>query len=144
MFDVLLADLIVSGSSEWPTGFAVAAVAGGLLLGYLLAGALTRPRDRQESTQESTGEPLYAVVLHNDDFNTFGFVIGVLGNVFAYAAPKGFWLALKIHCTGRGVVWSGTLEAAQQKAAEIRSYGPDPNGRRGVAALKVSVEPLPA
>jgi len=143
MFDALLADGMPSWVSEWPAEFAVLAVVGGLLLGYFLGGVLARPRDREEPAQEATGEPLYAVVLHNDDFNTFGFVIGVLGKVFAYGSPKGFWLAFKVHCSGRGMVWSGTFEAAAQKAEQIRSYGPDPNGRHGVEALKVSVEPLP-
>src|SRR5262245_50076592 len=143
MFDALLADGILSGSSEWPVAFAVLAVVGGLLAGYFLIGLFARPQDHEEAAQEATEEPLYAVVLHNDDFNTFGFVIGVLGKVFAYGSPKGFWHAFKIHCSGRGVVWSGTFEAATQKAEQIRSYGPDPNGRSGVEPLKVTVEPVP-
>jgi ATP-dependent Clp protease adaptor protein ClpS len=144
MFDALFADGIMYVGSEALAAVAVLAVAGGLLLGYRLAGVLARAPQRQEFAQESPEGPLYAVVLHNDDFNTFGFVIGVLGKVFAYGGLQGFWLAFKVHCSGRGVVWSGTLGEAELRAEEIRSYGPDPNGRRGVEALKVSVEPLPA
>ena len=145
MFDATLADVFLSGSDEQPTALVVAflAVAGGLLLGYFLAGAITRPRESELLARESSGEPLYAVVLHNDDFNTFGFVIGVLGKVFAFGAPYSFWLALKVHCSGRGVIWRDTFEAAELKAAAVRSFGPDPNGRRGVEALVVTVEPLP-
>jgi ATP-dependent Clp protease adaptor protein ClpS len=144
MIDVLLADSILSGMSEIQAGlaFATLAIAGGLFLGYLLGGLIARPRERQRSACEATGEPLYAVVLHNDDFNTFGFVIGVLGKVFTYGGPYSLGLALKVHCSGRGVIWQGTLEAAELKAQQIRTFGPDPNGRRGVEALRVSVQAL--
>jgi ATP-dependent Clp protease adaptor protein ClpS len=136
-------DFSVYVSNEWLVAFAGLAVAGGLLLGYSLGGPSRRTPERQESAPEDTGEPRYAVVLHNDDYNTFGFVIGVLGKVFAYGGAYGFWLALKVHCTGRGVIWSGSLEVAEARAEEIRSYGADPNGRKGVQPLVVSVEPLP-
>lgn len=141
MFDVLLADVFVSESSEWLAAFVVIAVGGGLLLGRFLGGVLARAPERQESAQD-TGEPLYAVVLHNDDFNTFGFVIGVLGKVFAYGGAQGYWHALKVHCKGRSVVWTGTLEIAESRAEQIRSCGADPNGRKGVQPLVVTVEPL--
>ena len=144
MLNALFADDILYVGTEWLVAFVVLAVVGGLLLGYSLGGPSRRSLERQESAPEDTGEPRYAVVLHNDDFNTFGFVIGVLGKVFAYGGAYGFWLALKVHCTGRRVVWSGTLEAAELKAEQIRSFGADPNGRKGVQPLVVSVEPLPA
>src|SRR4051794_22548854 len=103
MLNVLLADFSVSESNEHFIAFAVLAVAGGLLLGYFLGGLLAWAPQRQDLSQEEPGQPLYAVVLHNDDFNTFGFVIGVLGQVFAYGGLQGFRHALKVHCTGRGV-----------------------------------------
>jgi ATP-dependent Clp protease adaptor protein ClpS len=144
MFDSL-AEVMASGSGEWIAAFAVLLVAGGLVLGYLLAGAFTRsPRHSGFAEDESPGEPRYAVVLHNDDFNTFGFVIGVLGQVFAYGGLRGLWHALKVHCAGRGVIWSGTLAAAEIKADQVRSCGADPNGRAGVQPLRVTVEPLPS
>jgi ATP-dependent Clp protease adaptor protein ClpS len=136
-------DFSMSGSSEWLAAIAVLAVAGGFLLGYSLVGMRTRAQEHPEPAPEDTGEPRYAVVLHNDDFNTFGFVIGVLGEVFAYGGLLGFWLALKVHCTGRGVMWSGTPEVAELKAEQVRSCGADPKGRLGVQPLKVTVEPLP-
>jgi ATP-dependent Clp protease adapter protein ClpS len=142
MFDALLAESFVSEPNELLIALAVLAVAGGLLLGYFLAGAPSRAPERQESASENPDEPQYAVVLHNDDFNSFGFVIGVLGKVFAYGGPYGFWLSLKVHCTGRSVIWTGALAAAEVKAEEVRAWGADPNGRKGVQPLVVSVEPL--
>jgi ATP-dependent Clp protease adaptor protein ClpS len=88
--------------------------------------------------------PPYAVVLHNDDINGFDFVIGVLRKVFHYGRLKAFWLTLKIHLSGRGIVWSGSLEVAELKAEQMRSFGPDPNQKkRGALPLRVTLEPLP-
>jgi ATP-dependent Clp protease adaptor protein ClpS len=100
----------------------------------------TRPR---EETRTKT-QPPYAVVLHNDDVNGFDFVIGVLRKVFNYRRLKAFWLTLKVHCSGCGVIWSGTLEVAELKADQVRSCGPDPAQKsRSAEALKVTVEALP-
>ena len=144
MSSVLLAESFVAEPSEWLIALAVVAVVGGLLLGYFLPGAPSRASDREESASGNPDEPRYVVVLHNDDFNTFGFVVGVLGKVFAYGGGYGFWLALKVHCTGRTIIWTGALAAAEVKAEEVRAWGADPNGRKGVQPLVVTVEPLPS
>jgi ATP-dependent Clp protease adaptor protein ClpS len=100
------------------------------------------PEPREQT--QTQRQPPYAVILHNDDLNGFDFVIGVLRKVFNYGRLKAFWLTFKVHCAGRGVIWSGTLEVAELKADQVRSCGPDPNGKsRGALPLKVTVEPLP-
>ena len=99
----------------------------------------TNPREQTQTKRQ----PPYAVILHNDDLNSFEFVIGVLRKVFNYGRLRAFWLTFKVHCAGRGVIWSGTLEVAELKAEQVRSCGPDPNGKRGALPLKVNVEALP-
>lgn len=102
------------------------------------------PRERPDSETRTKRQQPYAVVLHNDDFNGFEFVIGVLRKVFNYGRLKAFWLTFKVHCSGRGVIWSGTLELAELKAEQVRSCGPDPNAKaRGAEPLKTTIEPLP-
>ena len=71
--------------------------------------------------------PRYAVVLHNDDVNGFGFVVENLRRVFGYGAVKAFWLTFRAHCTGRSVVWAGVFEVAEFKAERLSSCGPDPD-----------------
>jgi ATP-dependent Clp protease adaptor protein ClpS len=107
-----------------------------------VAPAVAVPEPREQT--QTQRQPPYAVILHNDELNGFDFVIGVLRKVFNYGRLKAFWLTFKVHCAGRGVIWSGTLEVAELKADQVRSCGPDPNGaRRGALPLKVTVEPLP-
>ena len=102
-----------------------------------------QPHEKPDAETRTKRQPPYAVVLHNDHLNGFPFVIGVLRKVFHYGLPKAYWLTLKVHFCGRGVVWSGTLELAELKAEQVRSCGPDPLGRPGTQPLKISVEPLP-
>lgn len=88
-------------------------------------------------------QPPYAVVLHNDDLNTYGFVVGVLQKVFGYQLEKCVQLMLEAHTTGRSVVWTGSLEVAELKADQVHSCGADPDQKgRGAQPLGVTVEPL--
>ena len=67
-----------------------------------------RPR-RKASEQSATKQlPPYTVILHNDDFNTVDFVIGVIIKVFHYPVEKAVAHTLEAHQTGRSIVWSGS------------------------------------
>jgi len=89
-------------------------------------------------------QPPYAVVLHNDPINRFEWVIGVLRTVLRCGGSRAFWLVLKTHVSGRGTVWSGSLEVAEFKAEQIRAFGPDPaKAAAGAKPLFVTVELLP-
>lgn len=103
-----------------------------------------RPAAKPDEKTKPKRQPLYGVILHNDDLNSFDYVISVLRKVFHYDRPKARKLTLEAHEKGRSIVWSGQLEHAELKADQIRSCGPDPYMKaRGALALKVTVEPLP-
>lgn len=109
----------------------------------------TKPA-RREKARPATADPRakpqppYAVILHNDPINGFGYVIGVLRKVFRYGGLRAFTLTLRAHLTGRAAVWVGPLEVAELKADQLRSAGPDPNMvDRGAGPLGVSIEPVP-
>jgi ATP-dependent Clp protease adaptor protein ClpS len=98
---------------------------------------------RPEERTKTRRQPPYAVVLHNDDLNGFGFVVDVLCKVFRYARPRSYLLTLTAHLKGRSVVWTGPLEVAELKADQVRSCGADPEQKsRGALPLRVTVEPL--
>ncbi len=98
---------------------------------------------REEARTTPRRPPRYAVVLHNDDLNGFGFVVEALRRVFGYGPARAFWLTLRAHCAGRSVVWVGVFEVAEFKAERITSSGPDPDrAANGARPLGVSLEPL--
>jgi ATP-dependent Clp protease adaptor protein ClpS len=101
-----------------------------------------RPKPRTEEEKRAQQLPPFAVVLHNDDVNSFEFVIGVLQKVFGYGLPQAFMLTRQAHETGRSIVWTGSREVAELKAEQVHSCGPDPvMAHRGAQPLRVTVEP---
>lgn len=58
---------------------------------------LVRPVPKTKTRRQ----PPYAVILHNDDINTFEFVIGVLQKVFGYDLLKAVVLTTQAHFAGR-------------------------------------------
>jgi ATP-dependent Clp protease adaptor protein ClpS len=105
---------------------------------------IVKTSPRQETRTKTKRPPPYAVILHNDSVNGFGFVVGVLQKVFGYARPKALRLTLTAHVLGRSTVWTGALEVAEFKAEQIRSCGPDPEQKsKGATQLGVSIEPVP-
>lgn len=110
-----------------------------------MSSATTFPETLPEETTESQTrrQPPYAVVLHNDDWNTFEFVVSVLRKVFGYSREKALQHTFEAHETGRSIVWVGPLEVAELKADQIRSCGADPHAAQGAQPLGVTVEPLP-
>ncbi len=106
---------------------------------------LTRPRKQdRRGEREPRVLPPYAVVVFNDDLHTFAYVIETFVKVFGYPAEKCCTLAVQIHNTGRGVVWSGPKEVAELKRDQIRSAGPDFHAEQKVDfPLDVTIEPMP-
>ena len=100
-----------------------------------------RPRRKLKQQSNTKFLPPYAVILHNDDFNTFDFVIEVIIKVFHYPVEKAVAHTLEAHQSGRSIVWSGSKEVAELKAEQIHSCGADPQAReRGAQPLQVSIE----
>ena len=111
------------------------------------AASLTAVRDVAPARTEPVARlaPRYAVVLHNDDVHTFDYVIEVLQEICLHPRDMALQMALDAHHAGRRAIWTGSLEVAELKRDQIRTFGPDPHGRRPVAdPLVVTLEPLRA
>jgi ATP-dependent Clp protease adaptor protein ClpS len=89
-------------------------------------------------------QPPYVVIVENDDFHTYEYVIEVLQRICGHDELQAFVLADEIHHSGRAAVWSGTLELAELKRDQIRGFGPDCYAREAVKfPLGAYIEPLP-
>ena len=89
-------------------------------------------------------QPPYAVILHNDEFNSMEFVVTLLRKVLKYSYVKCVALMLTVHFRGRANVWSGTRELAELKLGQLQSAGSDPQAiERGGFRLQFTIEPLP-
>jgi ATP-dependent Clp protease adaptor protein ClpS len=87
---------------------------------------LKRPKSRRKKKERPQKEPLFHVILWNDDVHTYEYVIIMLNTVFGYSFAKGFDLAKEVDRYGRAVVFTSTLQEAETKRDQILAFGPDP------------------
>lgn len=89
-------------------------------------------------------QPPYAVIVENDEFHTFEYVILALSKICGHNEQKAFLLAYEIHTKGKTTVWSGTRELAELKRDQLKEFGPDEFATKPVTfPLGVYIEPLP-
>ena len=79
---------------------------------------ITEPREETRTRRV----PPYNVILENDDFHSFEFVVGVLQKALGYTQVHAFQLTEQAHTSGRAVVWTGTKEVAELKVEQIRTF----------------------
>src|SRR5437660_303397 len=82
-------------------------------------GVATKPREREETQTRLL--PPYNVILENDDYHSFEFVIEVLRKVLACTQQRAFQLTEEAHTKGRAVIWSGPKEVAELKVEQVNS-----------------------
>jgi len=101
----------------------------------------TRPAP--EAKNKPKKQPQYVVIVENDDYHTFHYVIEVLQKICGHALEQAERLAAEVHNSGRAVVWQGSMEVAELKRDQIRSYGPDVYAQAPVTfPLGCYIEPL--
>ena len=79
----------------------------------------------------------------NDEEHTFPYVIELLMKIFRHALPKAEELTLRIHTTGRAIVYTTHKELAELKRDQVIAYGPDPRMKESKGPLRCYVEPAP-
>lgn len=68
---------------------------------------------------EQAYAPLYAVVMHNDDYTTMDFVVYVLMEIFNHAPDRAVELMYAVHETGRAVVAILPYEIGEMRVAQV-------------------------
>ncbi|MCS7046172.1 MAG: ATP-dependent Clp protease adaptor ClpS [Gemmataceae bacterium] len=95
----------------------------------------SRPKERTRRL------PPYHVILENDDYHSFDWVVDVLRQALGCTEQKAIVLASEAHCSGRAVVWTGAKEVAELKQEQIQSFHEiRPDGRK-LGPLGVTIEP---
>jgi ATP-dependent Clp protease adaptor protein ClpS len=98
------------------------------------------PKTREE--HKTKRQPPYNVVLLDDDFHTFEYVITMLQQLFGYPREKGYQMALEVHTTGRCIVLTTSKEHAELKRDQIHAFGPDPlSSKECVGSMSAVIEP---
>jgi ATP-dependent Clp protease adaptor protein ClpS len=108
------------------------------------ASTITAVETDVETDRQTRRLPPYNVVILNDEEHTFPYVIELLVKLFRHELPKAEELTLRIHLTGRAVVYTTHKELAELKRDQVIAYGPDPRMKISKGPLRCYVEPAPA
>lgn len=89
-------------------------------------------------------EPLFHVVLLNDDHHTDAYVVEMLGKLFCVPPGQAFHHAVEVDTTGRSIVMTCAFTQAEFGRDQIHAYGRDPRIRACRGSMSAVVEPAVA
>lgn len=90
----------------------------------------------------SQTQPLYNVVLLDDDDHTYEYVIEMLCNIFGHAVEQAYAMACDVDRDGRVIVETTHLERAELKRDQIRAFGADRLLLGSSRSMHATIEPL--
>ena len=86
-------------------------------------------------------QPLYHVILLNDEDHTYDYVIEMLEKIFGFSESKALSHAVEVDTNGTTILLTCELEKAEHKRDLIHSYGPDWRLPRSLGSMAAIVEP---
>jgi ATP-dependent Clp protease adaptor protein ClpS len=101
----------------------------------------TRPKEKEETGTRQL--PPYHVILENDDYHSFEFVVEVLRKALNFNEQRAFLATSEAHTKGRSIVWTGSKEVAELKVEQIRSFHELHLDGRKLGPLGVTIEAAP-
>jgi ATP-dependent Clp protease adaptor protein ClpS len=95
-----------------------------------------------KESKDEEREPLFHVVLLDDDEHTYDYVIEMLQKLFALSAERALQHAVEVDTTGRTIVITCERTPAEFARDQIQSYGADPrmpNSKGSMSAVLVPI-----
>lgn len=93
------------------------------------------------TNKASSEEPLFHVVLLNDEDHTYGYIIEMLGKLFLYSEAEAMRHAVQIDTTGRSIVMTCPKPEAEFARDQIHAYGKDRREPACKGSMSAIVEP---
>ncbi|MCX6852955.1 MAG: ATP-dependent Clp protease adaptor ClpS [Verrucomicrobia bacterium] len=96
----------------------------------------------QPLTAPPAMEPPWHVILLDDDFHTFEYVVEMLHAIFGHSRDLGKRMADEVNDTGRVIVATVHKELAELRQQQIEEFGPDPHedAPQGQVSMKALIE----
>ena len=95
---------------------------------------------KTEQKTQTRKAPLYNVVLWNDDYHTYDYVIIMLQKLFGYPIEQGYQMARTVDTQGKVIVFTGAYEPAEFKRDQIQSFGADPELKESIGSMFATLE----
>jgi ATP-dependent Clp protease adaptor protein ClpS len=86
-------------------------------------------------------QPLYHVILLNDEDHTYDYVVEMLEKIFGMSETTAFSHAVEVDTKGTTILLTCELEKAELKRDQVHAYGPDWRLARSLGSMAAIVEP---
>ena len=86
-------------------------------------------------------QPLFHVILLNDEDHTYDYVIEMLVKIFTMSESKALSHAVEVDTAGTTILLTCDLEKAELKRDQIHAYGKDWRLPRSLGSMAAIVEP---
>ena len=93
-----------------------------------------------EETRDKV-QPLYHVILLNDEDHTYAYVVEMLVKIFGMTESKAFNHAHEVDTAGTTIVLTCELEKAELKRDQIHAYGADWRLPQSLGSMAAIIEP---
>jgi ATP-dependent Clp protease adaptor protein ClpS len=97
------------------------------------------PEVDQDATEKL--QPLYHVILLDDDDHSYDYVIEMLVKLFGMTESKAYNHAVEVDTIGTTILLTCELEKAELKRDQIHAYGPDPRMPQSLGSMAAIIEP---
>jgi ATP-dependent Clp protease adaptor protein ClpS len=97
----------------------------------------------QRSEPKRKRQPLYHVVIWNDDTHTYEYVIELLMELFGHPFEKAYQITKEVDTAGKGIAQTTHKELAELKAEQIMSAGADWRMAMSEGPIRATIEPVP-
>jgi ATP-dependent Clp protease adaptor protein ClpS len=86
-------------------------------------------------------EPLYHVILLNDEYHTYEYVIEMLQKLFGMTETAAFRHTVEVDTSGTTILLTCELSKAEQRRDQIHAYGADWRLERSLGSMAAVVDP---
>jgi ATP-dependent Clp protease adaptor protein ClpS len=87
-------------------------------------------------------QPLFNVIIWNDESHTYEYVIELLMELFGHPFEKAFQITDTVHHTGRGIAMTTHKELAELKCEQIHGCGADWRMEQSAGPIRATIEPV--
>ena len=86
-------------------------------------------------------QPMYHVILLDDDDHSYEYVIEMLGQLFSHSLQTAYRMAVEVDATGRVILATLPLERAEFKRDQVHAYGKDWRIDHCAGSMSADLEP---
>ena len=99
-----------------------------------------KPQIEIERLEQTLHEPLWYVILHDDQEHSYDYVIKMLVDLFKITVEQAFLHAIEVDHSGFTICARLPKSKARDKRDQIMSYGGDPMLKTSIS-MRASIEP---